>query len=54
LASNAHPLNQHVFTAQVPVPDGEVTRINLYIFGWGKVPLQRENEIVVEKFKYYP
>jgi hypothetical protein len=54
LTGRAHPLNQHVFTAHVPVPGGEVARINLYVFGWGKVPLQRENEIVVEKFKYYP
>jgi hypothetical protein len=54
LTGRTHPLNQHVFTAHVPVPGGEVARINLYIFGWGKVPLQRENEIVVEKFKYYP
>ena len=54
LTGRAHPLNQHVFTAHVPVPGGEVVRINLYVLGWGKVPLQRENEIVVEKFKYYP
>jgi len=54
LTGRAHPLHQHVFAAHVPVPGGEVARINLYVFGWGKVPLQRENEIVVEKFKYYP
>jgi hypothetical protein len=54
LTGRAHPLNQHVFTAHVPVPGGEVARINLYVFVWGKIPLQRENEIVVEKFKYYP
>ena len=54
LTGRAHPLNRHVFTAHVPVPGGEAARINLYVFGWGKVPLQRENEIVVEKFKYYP
>jgi hypothetical protein len=49
-----HPLNQHVFTAHVPPAGGEVARINLYVFGLGKVPLQRENEIVVEGFRYYP
>jgi hypothetical protein len=38
----------------VPPPGGEVARINLYVVGWGKVPLQGENEIVVEKFKYFP
>jgi hypothetical protein len=54
LNGRAHPLNQHVFTAHVPAPGGEVARINLYAFAWGKVPLQQENEIVVEKFKYYP
>jgi hypothetical protein len=54
VTGRAHPLNQHVFTAHVPAAGGEVGRINLYVFGWGKVPLQRENEIVVEAFKYYP
>jgi len=54
LNGRAHLLNQHVFTAHVPAPGGEVVRINLYVFAWGKVPLERENEIVVEKFKYYP
>jgi hypothetical protein len=54
VTGRAHPLNQHVFAAHVPTPGGDVARINLYVVGWGKVPLQRENEIVVEKFKYYP
>ena len=54
LNGRAHPLNQHVFTAHVPAPGGDVARIILYVFTSGKVPLQRENEIVVEKFKYYP
>jgi hypothetical protein len=54
VTGRAHPLNQHVFAARVPAPGAELVRINLYVVGWGKVPLQRENEIVVEKFKYYP
>ena len=54
VTGRAHPLNQHIFTAHVPAAGGEVARINLYVFGWGKAQLQRENEIVVEKFKYYP
>jgi hypothetical protein len=54
ITGGAHTLNRHVFTAHVPAAGGEVARMNLYVFGWGKVPLQRENEIVVEKFKYYP
>jgi len=54
VTGRAHPLNKHVFTAHVPTAGDEVAHINLYVFGWGKVPLQRENEIVVEKFKYFP
>jgi len=54
LTGRAHPLNQHVFTAHVPAPGGELARMNLYVFGYGKVPLERENEIVVEQFRYYP
>ena len=50
----AHPKNQHVFTAHVPAAGGEVARINLYVYGWGKVPQQHANEIVVESFRYYP
>jgi hypothetical protein len=54
LTGRAHPLNQRVFTAHVPAAGGEAARINLYVFGLGKVPPQHENEIVVEKFKFYP
>ncbi len=54
VTGRARPLSQHVFTAHVPTAGREATRINLYVYGWGKVPLQRENEIVVEAFRYYP
>src|ERR1700730_5641691 len=54
VTGRSHPLNQHVFTSGVPTAAGEVARINLYVFGKGEVPLQHENEIVVEKFEYYP
>jgi hypothetical protein len=54
VTGRAHPLNQHVFTAHVPTAGGEVARMNLSVIGWGKVPLQRESEIVIERFKYYP
>jgi hypothetical protein len=54
ITRHSHPLNQHVFTAHVPRPGAELARINLYVFGWGKVPLTHENEIVVEKFRYFP
>src|SRR5467141_1760450 len=54
VTERSHPLNQHVFSSGVPTAGGDVARINLYVFGKGEVPLQHENEIVVEKFKYYP
>ena len=54
VTGRAHSLNQHVFTAHVPAAGGELAGINLYVFGWGKVSLQREDEIVVEAFRYYP
>jgi hypothetical protein len=54
VTGRAHPLKQHVFTSHVPAAGGEVARVNLYVYGLGKVPPQRENEIVVESFKYYP
>ena len=54
VTGRAHPLNQHVFAARVPAPGAELARINLYVVGWGKVPPQHENEVVVEAFKYYP
>ena len=54
VTGRSHPLNQHVFSSGVPTAGGDVARINLYVFGKGEVPLQHENEIVVEEFKYYP
>ena len=54
LTGQGRPLNQHIFTSHVPSPGDDVVHMNLYVFGWGKVPLERQNEIVVEKFKYYP
>jgi hypothetical protein len=54
VAGGVPPVNQHVFTSGIPTPDGHAARINLYIFEKGEVPLQRENEIVIEKFAYYP
>jgi hypothetical protein len=54
VAGGGQPINAHVFLSGVPVPNGHAARINLYIFGKGQVPLQHENEVVIEKFAYYP
>jgi hypothetical protein len=47
-------INQHVFTSGVPSPEGESVRIGLYVFHQGKIPLQNENEVILDKFEYLP
>ena len=46
--------NQHVFTSGVPSPEEKSVRIGLYIFHQGKIPLENENEVVIDKFEYLP
>jgi hypothetical protein len=45
---------EHAFTTGIPSPGGESVRLNLYIFGSAKSPLQNEAEVVIEKFEYLP
>jgi hypothetical protein len=52
--TGARVLNRHVFTSGVPSPEGKTVRIGLYVFHQGKVPLQGENEVVIDKFEYLP
>jgi len=47
-------INQHVFTSGVPSPGGESVRIALYVFHQGKIPLEKENEVIIDKFEYLP
>jgi hypothetical protein len=47
-------ISQHVFTSGVPSPGGESLRIALYVFHQGPIPLQKENEIIIDKFEYLP
>ena len=54
-ADSESPLvSEHVFTSGVPVPTSESVRINLYVFEKGEAPLQKETEIVIERFEYFP
>jgi hypothetical protein len=50
----APALASHDFLAGVPAPGGETVRINLYVFRDAPVPIQRETEVVLEKFEYLP
>jgi hypothetical protein len=45
---------EHVFTSGVPTPGVESPRMNLYIFRFAKKPLQKEAEVIVDKFEYLP
>jgi hypothetical protein len=47
-------LKQHAFTSGVPSAGNESVRISLYVFDKGQVPLENENEVVIEKFEYLP
>ena len=50
----ARAVGEHVFTSGVPSPGIESVRMNLYVFGGAKNPLQNEAEVVIEKFEYLP
>jgi len=45
---------ENTFTSGVPVAGGEQLGLNLYVYSKPRVPLQREIEVVVEKFEYLP
>ena len=44
----------HEFTSGVPVAGDERVRMHLYPFGFSATPIQREVEVVIEKFQYLP
>jgi hypothetical protein len=47
-------VNRQVFTSGVPSPEGKSVRIGLYVFHLGKIPVQNENEVIIDKFEYLP
>jgi hypothetical protein len=47
-------INQHMFTSGVPSPEGKSIRIGLYVFHQGKISLQKENEVIIDRFEYLP
>lgn len=47
-------VNQHVFTSGIPSPEGHSVRIGLYVFNQGQIPLKSQNEIVIDKFEFFP
>lgn len=51
---NAQILAEHKFSSGIPTPGEEMVHLCLFAFPNAKIPLQRENEIVVEKFEFLP
>jgi hypothetical protein len=45
---------EHVFTSGVPSRGKEVVVLLLYVVSSDKTPLQKEQEVVIEKFEYLP
>jgi hypothetical protein len=52
--AGAPVISEHVFTSGVPSPGQEKFQILFYVVASEKSPLQKENEVVVEKFEYLP
>jgi hypothetical protein len=53
-SAGARAVAEHVFTSGVPSHGIESIRMNLYVFGNAKIPLENGAEVVVEKFEYLP
>jgi len=51
---SARIVDEHTFSSGVPSPGNEFIHINLYRFENRSNPLQRECEVVIEKFEYLP
>jgi hypothetical protein len=45
---------EHTFTSGIPSPAAEVVRLSLYAFYNQRNPLQRDVEVVIEKFEFLP
>jgi hypothetical protein len=54
LQAGAPVVSEHVFTSGVPSPGQEKFQMLFYVVASEKTPLQKENEVVVEKFEYLP
>ena len=45
---------QHDFTSGVPAVGNAIIYVNFYVVASEKSPLEKETEVVVEKFTYLP
>ena len=54
MRTGAPVVSEHVFTAGVPTPGQERVQLFFYIVASDKSPLQKDSEVVIEKFEYLP
>lgn len=54
MAAGSPVAYEHVFTSGVPSPGQELLEFMLYVVTSDKYPLQKDTEVVIEKFKYLP
>jgi hypothetical protein len=47
-------VSEHIFTSGVPSPGQERLQMSFYVVGSEKSPLQKDSEVVIEKFEYLP
>lgn len=51
---NSKIISEYTFASSVPAAGGETVHLILYVFGYSKQPLQKEAEVIIEKFEYLP
>ena len=47
-------VHEHYFNSGVPTPGQELLEFMLYIVASERYPLQKDTEVVIEKFEYFP
>ncbi len=54
IPSGARPFYEHSFTAEVPSPGQELLEAMFYIVASKGSPLQKDTEVIIDKFEYLP
>jgi len=54
IQSGTRPFYEHTFTAGVPSPGQELLEAMFYMVASKKRPLQRNTEVIIDKFEYLP
>jgi hypothetical protein len=54
IRNDAPVIYEHAFTSGVPTPGQELLQMMFYVVASDKYPLQKDNEVVIDKFEYLP